>query len=180
MFPYESFQALIGGDKWRNAHLAQSPSFSLSCVAIALYIPLYGICVMAAIKNGADYSTLPIPVAASLAAAMGPVFMGIAWGLAKLFNKTDTLNHWIAARNWTQLWIVTAMAGICGLFIVGVIPWPLTYSLAALLFLGTLAMDIRLAQTIMKFEMGLAILTGCAISIGGLMTLMLGAQFFSG
>lgn len=75
-----------------------------------------------------------------------------------------------------MFWLVLIVAGIFGLNLIGVMPFAIANYIALAAFLCILLIDIRLAQTIIPFPMGAAILIGCTINAMGLVVVLLGFE----
>ena len=106
--------------------------------------------------------------------AFGFSFSLIAFLLAGAFNKTDRFKSWAIVRHWSFFFLALIAAAFLGLTYFGILPFNIVLPLIFSLYLGTLAVDIRLAQKIGGFEWGGAILTGCIITALGLAVILMG------
>lgn len=103
-------------------------------------------------------------------------FSAVAYIFAMIFEKQDRFRPWVITRHWSVFWLVLIVAGIFGLNLIGIIPFAAANFLALAGFLCILLIDIRLAQTIIPFPMGAAILIGCTINAMGLVVVLLGFE----
>jgi len=103
-------------------------------------------------------------------------FSAVAYIFAMIFDKQDRFRPWVITRHWSVFWLVLIVAGLFGLYLIGVMPFAIVNYIALAGFLCILLIDIRLAQTIIPFPMGAAILIGCTINAMGLVVILLGFE----
>jgi len=75
---------------------------------------------------------------------------------------------WVITRNWTVFGLSLLTGAIFGLVSLGVLPFILANGVLFASYFGLLAADIRLAQKVVGFKWGFAILIGCLIVAVGL------------
>jgi len=88
----------------------------------------------------------------------------------------DRFRPWVVSRHWSIFWLVLIVAGLFGLYLIGVIPFAVVNYIALAAFLGILLIDIRLVQAVIPFPIGAAILIGCTINAMGLVVILLGFE----
>jgi len=103
-------------------------------------------------------------------------FSAVAYIFAMIFDKQDRFRPWVITRHWSIFWLVLSVAAIFGLSLIGLIPFAAANFIALAGFLTILLIDIRLAQTIIPFPIGAAILIGCTINAMGLVVILLGFE----
>jgi len=103
-------------------------------------------------------------------------FSAVAYIFAMIFDKQDRFRPWVVSRHWSIFWLVLLVAGLFGLYLIGVIPFAIVNYIALAAFLGILLIDIRLAQAVIPFPIGAAILIGCTINAMGLVVILLGFE----
>ena len=103
-------------------------------------------------------------------------FSAVAYIFAMIFDKQDRFRPWVITRHWSVFWLVLIVAAIFGLHLIGIVPFAAANYIALIGFLGILLIDMRLAQTIIPFQLGAAILIGCTINAMGLVVILLGFE----
>lgn len=106
-------------------------------------------------------------------------FSAVAYILAMVFDRQDRLRPWIIVRHWCVFFLAWIAAAGFGLFSLGLLPLAAAYGIVFAAFMGSLVIDIRLAQRVVGFDWGAAILTACLISITGMSLLLTGVSQFS-
>lgn len=147
-----------------------------SFVALALTLPGYYIGMRAIVlhnagQNGieaADAAMLPLSVFAAMVIVYMLTFSACAYILAMIFDRQDRFKPWVIIRHWTVFFGVFLAAIFFGLNLMGVVPYALAMGVAFMVFLGSLAVDIRLAQKIVGFDWKGAVYTGCIIAAMGI------------
>lgn len=110
----------------------------------------------------------------------GISFFAIAYFLGKAFQKDESFRPWVIVRHWTFFFMALIAGALFGLSYMDVVSFNAIIPIAFVLYLGTLAVDIRLAQKIAGFEWGAAILAGCMITALGLMVVLIGVTQLGG
>lgn len=160
--------------------------FRLSFLTIPLSLPFYYMCALAIHKQqvtvleqtpnyeGGTPELISPLLFVLISLAFGFSFSLIAFLLAGAFNKTSRFKSWAIVRHWSFFFVALIAAAFLGLTYFGIAPFSIILPLIFCLYLGTLAIDIRLAQKIGGFEWGGAILTGCIITALGLSVILMG------
>ena len=126
-------------------------------------------------QSASDVSLLPVIIIGLIYLFS---FSAVAYILVLVFDRQDRLRPWIIVRHWCIFWLAwISMAGF-GLFMLGVLPLAAAYGVTFAAYMGLLFIDIRLAQRIVVFPLGAAVLTGCLISITGLSLLLTSLSYF--
>ncbi len=95
-------------------------------------------------------------------------FPALAYLIGMIFEKMDRVKLWTITRNWTVFGLALLTGLIFGLVILGVLPFIVANGVLFAAYFGLLAVDIRLAQKVVGFNWGIAILIGCVIVAVGL------------
>jgi len=176
-----AIKALAGRSDWidhfdlRRAGLQQS--FIALCLTIpAFYLIAHAVQLERAKILDAAISAVPLAPFAIIVLLYLLCFSAVAYIFAMIFDKQDRFRPWVITRHWSVFWLVLIVAGIFGLNLIGVIPFAAANFLALLGFMCVLLIDIRLAQAIIPFPIGAAILIGCSINAMGLMVILLAFQ----
>lgn len=106
-------------------------------------------------------------------------FSAVAYILTMVFDHQDRLRPWVIIRHWSTFFLAWIAAAGFGLFTLGILPLAAAYGVVFAAFMGSLFVDIRLAQRVVGFDWGAAMLTACLISITGLSLLLTGVSQFS-
>ncbi len=173
-----SLGALGRRGDWPGYFDLSRKGLKLSFLALLLSVPCYYVCAIAIQQQSASlsgnppvYPTTPFFLILGLYALM---FVVCAYILSIVFDRMDSFRAWVITRHWSVFYAALLAAIFSGLFIVGVVPFVLLYGGLMIIYLGTLAIDIRLAQKIAGFEWGAAILAGCIITAMSLTILLIG------
>ncbi len=92
--------------------------------------------------------------------------------ICHLISKPEIFRPWIVVRNWMTVFVCAAA------FIFTALNWffpgaPQPFGVAlTLVYLSTLLLDIRLAQTIADMDWTPAIFIGCAIAVAGMLVVL--------
>ncbi|MBL4853515.1 MAG: hypothetical protein JKY25_04665 [Robiginitomaculum sp.] len=165
--------ALTGRD-WQDDIDVSAPALPRSFLAVAAYIPLGLVVALAVVRYNDNTATPPYQTVALTLTLIGLAFPLIAYILCMLFDKMAAFRPWVIIRNWTILFALIGVAATAGLYLIGLIPFALVYFMGFSLYLGTLAIDIRLASRIAGFDWIGAVFTGILISTATMMILSLG------
>jgi len=176
-----SIKALMGRADWTDYFDLTRKGLQQSFMALLLTIPAFYLIAHAVQLQRAKLledvvTAVPLAPFAIILLLYLLCFSAIAYIFAMIFDKQDRFRPWVITRHWSIFWLVLSVAGIFGLNLIGVMPFAAANYIALLGFLCILFIDIRLAQTIIPFPMGAAILIGCTINAMGLMVILLGFE----
>lgn len=158
------YQALRGGD-WRDEFNLGQTGLALSFGALLLNVPLGILIVNAVVRfNSKGAATPDYANIVQSVLGLSLIFPVIAFVLSLVFQKRDHLQDWLIVRNWTHIVMVALFAAMAGLYLAGLIPFIVVYMTGLGLYLGTLAVDIRLAARIGGFNWMGAIFTAILIA----------------
>ena len=176
-------RALSGRADWGSFFDLSRRGFQASFLALLLSLPCYYLAGLSIQKQTAqtlgrnvDFAAGPFVLIFALYALM---FSITAYVLAMVFERMGQYRPWVIVRHWSVFFAAFLAAGICGLFLTGLIPFAIVYSALMVIYLSTLLIDIRLAQKIAGFDIGWAVLIGCVITASSLMILLIGVSYFA-
>ncbi|PHS37906.1 MAG: hypothetical protein COA91_09070 [Robiginitomaculum sp.] len=164
------------GREWQDDIDVSAHALPRSFLAIALYVPLGLVVASAVVHYNDNTATPPYQTVAITLGLIGLAFPLIAYILCMLFNKTAGFRPWVIVRNWAIFFALAAVAAIAGLYLAGLVPFALVYFMGFGLYLGTLAIDIRLAWRIAGFDWIGAVFAGILISAATMMILSQGVN----
>ena len=95
-------------------------------------------------------------------------FPALAYLIGMISERMDRVRVWTITRNWTVFALALLVGAVFGLVSLGILPFVVANGVLFAAYLGLLAADIRLAQKVVGFNWGLAILIGCVIVAVGL------------
>lgn len=147
----------------------QKASFIILALSLApLWMVVYGIQTERARLTETDLS-LPGAVPFILIVGLWLFsFPALAYLIGMIFEKMDRVRVWTITRNWTVFGLSLLVGAFFGLVGLGILPFTLENGVLFAAYLGLLAADIRLAQKVVGFNWGVAILIGCVIVAVGL------------
>ncbi|WP_026942209.1 hypothetical protein [Hellea balneolensis] len=174
-------KALAGRPDWTDHFDLSRKGLQQSFIALLLIIPAFYVIAHAVQLQRAamfeiELSAVPLAPFAIIVLLYLLCFSAVAYIFAMIFDKQDRFRPWVIARHWSVFWLVLIVAGIFGLNLIGAVPFAAANYIALLGFLCILLIDIRLAQTLIPFPIGAAILIGCCINAMGLVVILLGFQ----
>lgn len=172
--------ALVGGDDWQESFDLGETGFRESFFALILATPCYYMCAVAIQTERAQLleqdPVYPNILFFIVLALYSLIFLACAYIISVVFEKMDSFKSWVIVRHWS-VFFASFLAAICfGLTYLGALPFQLANSLALIIYLGTLVIDIRLAARIPRFNWGTSIFTGCIITGMSLTTLIIGVS----
>ncbi len=183
----------LGPEKdWAKYFNLTENGFRQSFLTIPLSLPFFYICAAAIHKQHVDLLQSQADFEGQLPTLIQPIyfvlvflfygisFFAIAYFLGKAFEKDESFRSWVIVRHWSFFFMALIAGGLFGLSYMGIVSFAAILPIAFLLYLGTLAVDIRLAQKIAGFEWGAAILAGCMITALGLMVILIGVTQLGG
>ncbi len=183
----------LGTDQdWRNFFDVSEKGFQQSFLTIPLSLPFFYICAAAIHKQHVDLLTANPDFDGQLPGLIPPIyfvlvflfygisFFAVAYFLGKAFQKDERLKSWVIVRHWSFFFLALIAGALFGLSYMSIVSFSAILPIAFILYLGTLAIDIRLAQKIAAFEWGAAILAGCMITALGLMVVLIGVTRLGG
>lgn len=176
-----SVKALMGRSDWVDHFDLTRKGLQQSFIALLLTIPAFYLIAHAVQLERAKrledvISAVPLAPFAIILLLYLLCFSAVAYIFAMIFDKQDRFRPWVITRHWSVFWLVLIVAGLFGLYLIDVLPFAVVNSIALAAFLCILLIDIRVAQTIVPFPMGSAILIGCAINAMGLVVILLGFE----
>ena len=171
---------------WQKNFDLSERGFRLSFLTIPLSLPFFYMCALAlhkqqlaVIEQIPDFEgrapelIAPLPFVL-ICLAFGFSFSICAYLISNAFDKGATFKSWAVVRHWSFFFIAFSSAIILGLNYIGLIAFSVALPLIFCLYIGTLAVDIRLAQKVAGFDWGGAILTGCILTAVGLTIILMG------
>ena len=164
----------LKGDAWEEEFDLTRSALPRSFFALLLCVPLYMICAKAVVKYNANTVDAPFLSIAMVLGLMTLAFPLIAYFLCMVFDKQGAFRPWVIVRNWTFLLMVAIMTAGFGLYVIGILPFSVAYFIGLTFYLGTLAIDIRLAMRIAEFDWMGAVFAAVLISMTSMMVLFLG------
>jgi len=168
-------KALYMGD-WESEFDLSRNGLPTSFLAVLLYIPIGFVVAQAAVKYNDVAGHVPYKSIALILVMIALTFPLIAYLLCMVFDKQDRFRAWVIVRNWALLFALLIIAFVFGLYLIGLLPFGVAFILGQSAYIGTLAVDVRLATRVADFDWVGAIFTGVLISITSMMVLMLGLQ----
>ena len=176
-----SVKALMGRADWTDHFDLSRKGLQQSFIALLLTIPAFYLIAHAVQTQRASLldetiNAVPLVPFTIILLLYLLCFSAVAYIFAMIFDKQDRFRPWVITRHWSVFWLALIVAGVFGLHLIGVIPFAVANYIALIGFLCILLIDIRLAQTIIPFPMGAAILIGCAINAMGLVVILLGFE----
>ena len=176
-------RALSGRADWPSFFDLSRRGFQHSFAALLLSLPCYYLAGLSIQKQTAitlgrdvEFSAGPFILIFAIYALM---FSITAYVLAMMFDRIGQYRPWVIVRHWSVFFAAFLAAGICGLFLSGLIPFSIVYSALMVIYLSTLLIDIRLAQKVAEFDLGWAVLIACVITVASLMILLIGVSYFA-
>jgi len=179
-------KALGPAQDWPNYFNLDRAGLKQSFIALALTLPCFYLCGIAAqteiskITDRADITIIPPLAFIILSTLYALTFAFSAYILTMFFDKQDRFRPWVIVRHWTIFFAVLIVAAFYGLYLLSIIPYALATFVAFVFYLGTLAIDARLAQKIVGFPWGTAILIACIITATGLSVFLIGLMLVLG
>lgn len=176
-----AIKALAGRHDWTEHFDLRKTGLQQSFVALILTIPAFYLIAHAVQLERAKVleeavNAVPLAPFAIILLLYLLCFSATAYIFTMIFDKQDRFRPWVITRHWSVFWLVLIVAGVFGLNLIGVMPFAIANYIALAAFLCILLIDIRLAQTIIPFPMGAAILIGCTINAMGLVVVLLGFE----
>jgi hypothetical protein len=176
-----AIKALAGRRDWTDHFDLSRQGLQQSFIALLLTIPAFYLIAHAVQLERARIleealGAIPLVPFAIILLLYLLCFSAVAYIFAMIFDKQDRFRPWVITRHWSVFWLVLIVAAIFGLNLIGIVPFSAANFLALAGFLCILLIDIRLAQTIVPFPIGAAILVGCTINAMGLVVVLLGFQ----
>ena len=174
-------KALAGRADWTDHFDLTRKGLQQSFIALLLTIPAFYLIAHAVQVERAKMleevvSGVPLAPFAIILLLYLLTFSAVAYIFVMIFDKQDRFRPWVVSRHWSIFWLVLIVAGLFGLYLIGVMPFAVVNYIALAAFLGILLIDIRLAQAVIPFPIGAAILIGCTINAMGLVVILLGFE----
>jgi hypothetical protein len=165
---------VLKNENWVDEFDLTPAALPRSFVALILYIPLYLMCAKAAVKYNDVVGNVPFVSILIILVLMSLAFPLIAYLLCAVFDKQGNFRPWVIVRNWTLLFVNAGMATGFGLYLIGIMPFSIAYMIGLAFYLGTLAIDIRLAMRVAAFDWMGAVFASILINVTSMMVLFLG------
>lgn len=189
---FSGFLKVLGpGQDWSGFFDLTKTGFHRSFLTIPLSLPFYYLCALALhkqrlsvlatnpqIQTEAPSLLAPLPFVI-VCLAFGFSFSILAYILGRVFGKTENVLSWINIRHWGFFLMLLLASILLGLTYIGVLPFFIVLPFLFILYLSTLAVDIRLAQKVGDFDWGGAILVGCMITAMGLSIILMGMNYLT-
>jgi len=184
---FRGFLKAIGlSSDWQSFFDLDAQGFQRSFLTIPLSLPFLYLCALSVHQQQVALTELnsdfagPAPELISplsfvlISLAFGFSFSALTFILARVFRKQDRYQAWVNVRHWGFFLLIIIASVMLGLTYMKWLPFEAIIPLFFILYLGTLAVDIRLAQKIGGFDWGGAILVGCMITALGLTIVLMG------
>ncbi len=149
-----------------------------SFFALVLTLPGYYLCGLAiaaqhAKQTGEAAQIIP-PLNFGFAAMIYSLtFSATIYIITRALGKAERFAPWVIIRHWAVFFCVMGAAILYGLYLLGIVPFVLSSAVAFVLYLATLAIDIRLAGKIGGFDFTASVFTACIIFAMGLSVLLI-------
>ncbi len=108
------------------------------------------------------------------------MFALVAYGITMIFDRQDRFRPWVIIRYWTMFFAALIAAIFSGFYLLGILGFIPAMYLVLLVYLGTLAIDIRLAQRIAEFDWAASVFIGCIITGCSLTMVLVGVLHYIG
>lgn len=166
----------LGNEDWESEFDLTPKALPRSFFAVALYIPLSFVAARATVKYNDVVGHVPYMSIAIILILISLTFPLVAYILCSVFDKQESFRSWVIVRHWAILfaWFIVALP--FGVYLIGLIPFSVAFFLGMMAYLGTLAIDIRLAARVAEFDWMGSVFTGILISASSMMVLFLGMQ----
>jgi len=178
---YGSVKALLGNAEWTDYFDLSRKGLQQSFIALLLTIPAFyliahAVQVERATQFGEVVTAVPLAPFAIILLLYLLCFSACAYIFAMVFDTQSRFRPWVITRHWSVFWLALIVAALFGLYLAGLLPFTLVNYVALAGFLSILLIDIRLAQAIVPFKIGTAILIACVINAMGLVVILMGFE----
>ncbi len=172
------WRVLLSADGTQGFNLSRTGLLQ-SFTALALTVPGYYLCGLAIVtehakQTGEPAQIIPSLVFAVIALLYSLTFSATIYIITRAFDKAERFAPWVIIRHWAVFFCVMGAAIFYGLYLLGIVPFIASSLVALVLYLATLAVDIRLAGKIGGFDFTAAVFTACIIFAMGLSVLLIG------
>ena len=165
-------------EDWPDHFDLSRKGLRLSFLALILSVPAYYLCAVAIQQHAARVTdTTPVYPTAPFFLILGLyalIFVVCAYIIGLVFDRMDRFRPWVITRHWAVFFAALLAAILAGLYMAGILPFSILYGLWLIIYLGTLAIDIRLASRLGGFDWMGAVFTGCIITAMSLTILLIG------
>ncbi|MEP1229866.1 MAG: hypothetical protein ABJG88_04260 [Litorimonas sp.] len=174
--------AVIGNwPNWESYFDLSRKGLKTSFIVLLFALPAYYIIISAIYVHGAQIQELEreaVPAAPFIIITSIYLlsFSAYAYLLTMITDKQDRFRPWVITRHWAVTGLAWVSAIFLGLYMLGPLPFTLSYGVTVAGYLGLLAIDIRLLHKVAEFKLGAAILLGCIIVAFSLTLVMLGLE----
>ncbi|WP_017932127.1 hypothetical protein [Robiginitomaculum antarcticum] len=166
--------ALSGNTDWRTHFNLRRNGIWAAYAAMIAGAVFYGVMAYAfQVNSGAASQTGPALAAIFLSVYVFS-FALYAYGAVFFLNRIDDFRPWLIVRSFIAASLTAIMAIVFGLFLIGILPFQISYWAALCLFIAQLLVDIRLAQTVLDQDWIPSIFIGIGVHVTALI-LLLGA-----
>jgi len=123
-----SVKALAGREGWTDHFDLTRKGLQQSFIALLLTIPAFYLIAHAVQVERAKMleegvSGVPLAPFAIILLLYLLTFSAVAYIFAMIFDKQDRFRPWVVSRHWSIFWLVLIVAGLFGLYLIGVIPF---------------------------------------------------------
>ena len=169
-------------DAWQKALDYSRQGFKRSFLAILFSVPCFYICAMAIqserVRQTGIEASIPNTAFFLIFTLYALVFVVMAYFTVNFFDRHESFRPWVILRHWAIFFTSFLAAIIFGFHLLGYLPFSWASFLVLILYLMTLAIDIRLIQKVVGFDWGVAVLTACLMTAANLMVLLAGVTYY--
>ena len=166
--------AALGNRDWAKEFNLSPRGFFTSFFAVFMYVPLSFVVARAAVKYNDVAGHVPYKAIGAILILVSLTFPVLAFLLCAIFDKRFAYQPWVIVRNWSVLFAWLIMATAFGLYLLGLAPFSVAFFVGMSSYLGTLAVDIRLAARVAGFDWVGAAFIGVLISVVSIYVLFTG------
>lgn len=156
--------ALLGGDPSDHMDLGRA-AFLKSFYALAVS----GLILLCAVFLNAGGVAPVAVIALILFLLTAPT---VIYLICHLISRPELFRGWVIVRNWAMLGLSVLVLIPAGLGAAKILPVQIITTVLTLIYVSTLLIDIRLAQTLAKMKWTPAIFIACAISVSAMLVLL--------
>ncbi|MBC6403966.1 MAG: hypothetical protein GDA39_10725 [Hyphomonadaceae bacterium] len=172
-------KALGQDDSWPDDFDLTGTGFCRSFFAIFLSVPCYFISAVAIQAERARVLGIdplyPNMLFFMILAPYMLMFFFCAYVISVIFERMELFKPWVIVRHWAMFFAALPVTAGFGLYLLNLLPFAVAYGVAMFIYLGTLAIDIRLASRVAGFQWGPAVFIGCFITGMSMAVLLIGA-----
>lgn len=160
--------AILGADPARHMDVSRA-AFPKSFYALGL---AGAVLLLAGILQAGDAPQMSLPIGIIVLTLFLLTAPTVIYLVCHLISRPELFRPWIIVRNWITL--LLSVAGLVFVAIGAALPAAaaLIGIILMLIYIATLLLDIRLAQTMADMDWTPAIFIACAISIAGMLVIL--------